>query len=111
MNIKNKIKILLFQFLILHYSCELRKDLDIELVKFPPKLSITAILDRENYWLDISLMEGRSLANYTYSYTFDKENIRYGEIRLFEDGILIRSISGPFDMSSDFRTGETATVI
>ena len=104
MNIKNKITILLFQFLIFLYSCELKKDLDIELVKFPPKLSITAILDHEQQWLDISLMEGHSLANYAYSYTFDKENIRYGEIRLFEDGILIRSISGEFDMSSDFRT-------
>lgn len=89
--------------LILIVGCDLTmiKELDIERLAFPPKLSITAILDCENRWFEISLMEGRSLADYAKPVNVNKKILRDGEIRLFEDGILIQSIQGPFDMSID----------
>jgi len=85
--------------LIVGAGCEIEKDWDVDFLAFPPKLSITAILDYENRLFDISLMEGRSLADYAQLVEINKENIRDGEIRLFEDDALILSIQGPFDMT------------
>ena len=103
---KNKcLKIQFFIFthivflLLLSVGCNMKKDWDVDFLAFPPKLSVTAILDSENGLFDISLMEGRSLADYAQLFQINQENIRNGEIRLFEDGILILSIQGPFDMT------------
>jgi len=85
--------------LIVGTGCEMEKDWNVDFLAFPPKLSITAILDYENGMFDISLMEGRSLADYARLVEINKENIRDGEIRLFEDDALILSIQGPFDMT------------
>ena len=92
-------QILLFPFLILLFSCDgMIKELDIDVLSFPPKLSVTALLDGEYGILDISIMEGLSIADYE-TYKQQKEDIRNGEIRLYEDARLIWSRQGPFDMS------------
>ena len=74
----------------------MKKELDIELIGFQPKLSVTSILNGGSGIFDIRLMEGTSLAERYYR---DIEIICNGEIRLYEDGELILSIPGPFDMS------------
>jgi len=74
------------------------KDLDYDFLTFPPKLSVTAILNGGSGIIDIRLMEGISLAE---TYWWNSVNIRNGEIRLYEDDKLIFSISGPFDMSKE----------
>ena len=102
----SKFCILIFTFLlsvlILSGGCEdvfsLRKELEIELLSFPPKLSVTAILNGASGIFDIRIMEGLSLAD---TYVKFKENTRNGEIRLYEDGKIILSIPGPFDMSRE----------
>jgi len=72
------------------------KDLDVDFLTFPPKLSVTAILNGGSGIFDIRLMEGISLSE---TYWWNSVNIRNGEIRLYEDDELIISIPGPFDMS------------
>jgi len=92
-------QILLFPFLIFLFSCDgMIKELDIDTLSFPPKLSVTALLDGEHGILDISIMEGLSFADYE-TYKQQKEDIRNGEIRLYEDAVLIWSRQGSFDMS------------
>jgi len=118
-------------FFILHssffifFACDvtMEKELDIKTFDFPPKLSVTAILDGGSDVFDIRLVEGISLAEHNKVYNnllhvyyesgeppkedimapntvlYGSENIRNGEIRLYEDGELILSIPGPFNMS------------
>ena len=92
--------ILILPFLFLHIGCDFTmvKDLDYDFLTFPPKLSVTAILNGGSGIIDIRLMEGISLAE---TYWWNSVNIRNGEIRLYEDDKLIFSISGPFDMSKE----------
>ena len=138
MNMKQIFKpfyfIFYFSFFILHFiACDviMEKELDIKTFDFPPKLSVTAILDGGSGVFDIRLVEGISLSQHNKVYNnllhvyypaggpliivdeygiehelyspntayFGSENIRNGEIRLYEDGELILSIPGPFDMS------------
>ena len=91
-----------FFVLILSVGCDRRKELDANFPAFPPKLSITAILDSETGSLYISLMEARSLADYAGGrpFYYFQQKIHDGEIRLFEDGTQILSIQGPFDTST-----------
>ena len=100
---KNKFSIFNFQFsifLIFCVACEgMIKELDIETIGFPSKLSISAFLDGESGVFDITIMEGRSFAEINESNFQSKENIRNGEIRLYENDELIQYIPGPFDMS------------
>jgi hypothetical protein len=59
-------------------------------------LSVTAILNGGTGVFDIRLLENTSIAE---KYEHNTNNIRNGEIRLYEDGELIFSLPGPFDMS------------
>ena len=88
----------IFNCVLFFVACDFTmvKELDIELIGFQPKLSVTSILNGGSGIIDIRLMEGTSLAE---PYYHDIEIIRNGEIRLYEDGELILSIPGPFDMS------------
>ena len=86
--------------LYLLIACEMAKELDIEAPYFPPKLSVTAILNGQNGTFEIRLMEGLSLAEFKQSYSHNKNVVRNGEIRLYEDDEIILSIPGPFDMSA-----------
>ena len=102
MKIKNIFQLSILKYImpatVLFIGCEgMIKELDIDFLAFPPKLSITALLDKSGF--DITIMEGRSLAEFPFPQ--EKENIRNGEIRLYEDGKLIRTLSGPFDMSEN----------
>jgi len=92
------IRYLIFTCLLFLVACDftMEKELDIELIGFQPKLSVTSILNGGSGIFDIRLMEGTSLAE---TYYRNIEIIRNGEIRLYEDGELILSIPGPFDMS------------
>ena len=128
MNKTNKLSQIVIFLLFFLISCDMtmEKELDIGLFNFPPKLSVTAILDGGSGVLDIRLVEGLSLGEHNKVYNnllyveypfgepssspaieiefpniayFGSENIRDGEIRLYEDGVIILSIPGPFDMS------------
>lgn len=86
-------------FLFFLMSCSMTKELDIDVLSIPPALSVTAILNGQSGVFDIRLMDIYSLAELKLN---DRRTIiRNGEIRLYEDGILILSIPGPFDMSKD----------
>ena len=88
----------IFTFVLFFIACDFTmvKDLDDDFLAFPPKLSVTAVLNGGSDIFDIRLMEGISLADKYYR---NIEIVRNGEIRLYEDGELIFSIPGPFDMS------------
>ena len=94
--------------LLICTGCELKTYLDYKPGEYPPKLSVTALLDSENSSMYISLMEWRSLADYaaaeTFYYFFDFGKNHEGEIRLFEDGRLIRSKQGTFNTFTDAST-------
>ena len=92
---------MIFNCLYLFNTCVDINYLDIDTVEFPPKLSVSALLDGENGVFDITIMEGHSLAFYGKGFSLTREIICNGEIRLYEDGVLIHSKSGPFDMSID----------
>jgi len=100
------IRYLIFNFLFLFIGCTKVKYFDIDNVPdFPPRLSVTALLDGEKGVFNITIMESHSLAFYGQRFELTREIIRNGEIRLYEDGVLIHSQSGLFDMSIDeFRT-------
>lgn len=78
-------------------SCELSKEVDVNFIDFPPKLSVTAILDSDS--LVISISEGRSLAMYTGWQPKSETILREGIIELFEEEKLIYSVSELFDLS------------
>ena len=88
--------------LFLNVACDfsLRKELDIEILSIEPKLSVTAILNGGSGIFDIKLKEGISLAEYNKT-SSNKAIIRDGEIRLYEDGAIILTLPGPFDMSQN----------
>ena len=87
-------------FVLLLAACDgMKTELDITSIAFPPKLSVTAILDGGEGSLSITFTEGRALADYSKPFISNREIIRDGEIRLYENGKLIWSKSGPFDMS------------
>ena len=88
----------IFWSLFFLFACDFTmiKELDIEPLDFPPKLSVHAILGGDGIF-DIRLMESVSLAEYNRKII--KEIIRSGEIRLYLDGNLIRTIPGPFEIS------------
>ena len=91
----SRVTILLCLFLFA--ACE--SDLKIDTLSFPPKLAISASLDGGSGHFKLLLSEGNALADYAEPQPVDKEIIRNGEIRLFEDDRLILSESGPFDLS------------
>jgi len=71
-----------------------------DLVIFPDftrKLSVTAYIDSEIGCFDIRIMESIGIA--ATPRVEEIEIIRNGEIRLYKDGEIMRTISGPFDMS------------
>ena len=101
--ILHSVKIFIIRYSILNcllflFACDFTmiKELDIEPLDFPPKLSVHAILGGDGIF-DIRLMESVSLAEYNRKII--KEIIRSGEIRLYLDGNLIRTIPGPFEIS------------
>ena len=107
---KLKSLLIIIQLLFFFVACDdffsLRKDLDIELLSLPPKLSVIAIL-HESFGqpgqsvFDIRVMESFSLAEIKEQDNTKKDIIRNGEIRLYEDGELILSLPGPLDMSTN----------
>ena len=85
---------------LLLVACDgMKTELDITSVAFPPKLSVTAILDGREGSFGIAFTEGRALADYSKPLPDNREIIRNGEIRLYENGNLIWNKQGPFDMS------------
>ena len=90
-----------FSILFLLFSaCDgMKTELDVTSIAFPPKLSVTAILDGGEGSLSITFTEGRAIADYAQPFPSNRDIIRDGEIRLYEDGKLIMSKQGPFDMS------------
>ena len=93
------IRFSIFNFLLLFATCVKVKHIDIEGADFPPKLSVTAFLDSENGVFDLTIMEGHSLAFYGQGFSLSREIICNGEIRLYENGALVYSVSEPFDLS------------
>jgi len=94
----SSLSLFIFTFVsCLKLDTDLKKDLDIKTLVFPPKLAVSATLDGEKGDFRIFIAEGRALAGYI-SYT-NEVIIRDGEIRLFEDDKLILSEPGPIDMS------------
>ena len=85
-------------------SCDgLEKEIDIDFAKFPPKLSVTAILDRNGEngesVFSITVCEGRALADYRDGLDINRQIIAPGRITLFENDTEIFTESGEFDMS------------
>lgn len=76
-----------------------KTELDIDIAAFPPKLVVTAILDGTNGTFNIVLSEGRALADYKTFRLDGQKNVVNGEILLYEDGNLIFSEVGEFDMT------------
>jgi hypothetical protein len=74
-------------------------ELDIDAASFDPKLCVTASLDGASGVFTVVLTEGRSIADYQNPVSYEQTNIRNGEIRLYEDGHLIFSEAGEFDMT------------
>ena len=95
----------IFIFSLLFAACvkldtDLKKELDLNTISFPPKLVVFATLDGEKGCFNIRIAEGRSLADYIEPRPYyEIEVIREGEIRLFEDDKLIMSESGTLDIS------------
>jgi len=85
----------IFNCVLFFVACDftLIKEIDIKFPDRLPGLSVTAILNGNFGVFDIRLID--------QSYIRTKEIICDGEIRLFEDGTLILSIPGPFDMSKE----------
>ena len=94
-------RIIIFIILIFFTACnsDLKTELDLHTISFPPKLAVSATLDGESGIFTLFLSEGNALADYAKPRSPDKEIIRDGEIRLFEDNTLIFSEPGPFDLS------------
>ena len=85
--------------LMLSTGCtDFETEIDLAIAKFPPKLCITAVLDGSDSTFIIVISEGRALADYKKSYLPEKENKRYGEIRLYEDDRRILTEAGEFDL-------------
>jgi len=92
-------------FLLLFTACwkvmdtDLKTEIKIKTLTFPPKLAVSATLDVDGEKGDFRILiaEGRAFASYV---PYRREIIiRDGEIRLFEDDKLILSEPGPIDMS------------
>ena len=87
--------------ILLFTACDnMKTELDVSTISFPPKLTVSATLDGGNGDFTVVLTEGRSLADYTVPQPIRYELIRDGEIRLFEDDRLIFSERGTIDMSN-----------
>ena len=95
----HRIIIHIWIFLLISCDFEMKTELDLHTISSPPKLAVSATLDGGSGIFRILLAEGNALADYAEPQSRDKEIIRNGEIRLFEDNILILSEPGPFDMS------------
>jgi len=85
-------------------SCDgFEKDLDGDFARFPPKLAVTAILDRNGESgesaFSITICEGRSLADYREGIAINRQIKAPGSITLLEDDVEIFTESGEFDMS------------
>ena len=92
--------------IFLFAACDgMKTELDVDSIAFPPKLSVTAILDNEEGTFSIAFSEGRALADYAKPFLDNREITRDGEIRLYEDDRLIWSQQGPFDMSMNNEQG------
>ena len=84
---------------ILSTGCdEMKKEVDLKIASFPPKLCVSAILDGADSTFTILISEGRALADYKQPRLPEVENKRNGEIRLYEDDRLILSEAGLFDL-------------
>jgi len=102
---RSLLRLSIFIFSLLFAACvkldtDLKKELDIKTISFPPKLVVFATLDGEKGCFNIRIAEGRSLADYIEPQPYyEIEVIREGEIRLYEDDKLILSKSGTLDIS------------
>jgi len=98
---KKKIIIIII-FALFFVACDsFKTELDIDIAAFPPKLVVTAILDGASGTFSIVLTQGNALADFKTSQNPDKQEIIvYGEIHLYEDGNLILSEIGEFDMTT-----------
>ena len=95
----NRIPILISLFLLTACDSDLKTEYNINTISFPPKLAVSATLDGGSGIFKLLLSEGNSLADYAEPRSENKNIIRDGEIRLFEDNQLIFSEPGPFDLS------------
>jgi len=103
MNFKNVIFSAITVVLFLASCDGMKTELDVDLAAFPPKLCVTAILDGASGTFSIVLTEGRALADYKKPRPDGQKIVVNGEIRLYEDDILILSEVGEFDMTSSKR--------
>jgi hypothetical protein len=86
-------------------SCDgFEKDIDFDFANFPPKLVVTAILDRNDEsgesTFTITLNEGRSMADYIDGVLHTRIIKAQGKITLFENDAEIFAHAGEFDMST-----------
>lgn len=79
-------------------GCEgMKKKIDIDLVDFPPKISVSASLDAGMGTFSMRLYEGRSLVSFDRNSS--EQIVRNGAVELYQNGGLIWSLSGAFDLS------------
>ena len=91
-------------------SCDgFEKDINAYFAKYPPKLAVTAILDRNGdsgeSAFTITICEGRSLADYIEGVPVKRTIKAQGRITLFENDIEVFTHSGEFDMSTEGQSG------
>ncbi|MDR1950777.1 MAG: DUF4249 domain-containing protein [Bacteroidales bacterium] len=99
-----KISVIQLAIAFCFVSCDgFIKDIDIDIANFPPKLSVTAILDRNDddgkSTFTITLNEARSMADYIAGIPHIRRIVAPGTITLFEDDNVIFTHEGNFDMS------------
>jgi hypothetical protein len=88
-------------FLFVFAGCEdaFVKVIDVDQAEFPPRLSVTATLDTDSGRFTLMMKEAHSSAYYKTFQSNQKEIVRNGTVRLFENDVKIDSIPGPFDLS------------
>jgi hypothetical protein len=88
-------------FLFVFAGCEdaFVKVIDVDQAEFPPRLSVTATLDTDGGRFTLMMKEAHSIAYYKTFQSNQKEIVRDGIVRLFENDVEIFSIPGPFDLS------------
>lgn len=87
--------------MLIFSGCEdmMKKKIDVDLADFPPKLAVTASLDTDKGSFTLTLYEGYSLASYSRNGSGYQSVIKAGSVQLYQDGQLIWSLAGAFDLS------------
>ncbi|MDR1173038.1 MAG: DUF4249 domain-containing protein [Bacteroidales bacterium] len=92
-------------------GCEdmMTRKIEIDSADFPPRLAVSATLDTDSGRFTMTLYEGRSITSYSL-YQGMQSIIRNGAVRLYQDGQLVWTLAGAFNLSpykySDFGSEE-----